>query len=114
MAKKTKRAKGRKAGKEDKKNPIDQVGTSLPQEAVRFLQELSKVDLKRLSYLMQDRKTQILYLFLSGIARGIGSAVGFAFLLVLSFILLRQLASKNLPLIGDFLAELVKFVQRRM
>lgn len=52
--------------------------------------------------------------FLSGLARGLGAAVGFTVLGAVLILFLRHLAGQNLPLIGDFLAQLLTVVQRRL
>ena len=48
--------------------------------------------------------------FIAGIARGLGMAVGFTILGALLVYLLRQIVFLNLPLIGDFIAEIVQLV----
>lgn len=59
--------------------------------------------------------SRLLYLnFLAGIARGLGMAIGFALLGALLIYILRRLAILNLPLIGSFIAELVKIVQSQL
>ena len=52
--------------------------------------------------------------FLSGIVRGIGFSVGFSILGALLIYILRNLALANLPLIGRFLAELVRIVETNL
>lgn len=52
--------------------------------------------------------------FVAGLARGFGSAVGFTVLAALLVMFLRQLVTINLPLIGDFIAELVELVQGQL
>lgn len=55
---------------------------------------------------------RLLYInFIAGIARGFGIAVGFTLLGALGFLILQKLVGLNLPLIGNFIAELVKYVQ---
>jgi hypothetical protein len=51
--------------------------------------------------------------FVAGLARGIGMAVGFSLLGAAIVYLLQQTVSKNLPVIGDFIAEIVKAVEAR-
>ena len=43
-----------------------------------------------------------------------GMAVGFTLLGAVLVILLQRLAQQNLPVIGDFLAQIVTIVQRRL
>lgn len=49
--------------------------------------------------------------FIAGLARGVGIAVGGSLLVALLLYLLSQIAILNLPLIGDFIAEIVRLVQ---
>ncbi|MDR1599033.1 MAG: DUF5665 domain-containing protein [Oscillospiraceae bacterium] len=52
--------------------------------------------------------------FLSGMARGLGIAVGFSILGAVLITLLQRLAVENLPGIGNFLADVVRMVQRKL
>lgn len=52
--------------------------------------------------------------FLIGLARGFGMAVGFALLGALALYLLQQLVLLNMPLIGDFIADIVFLVQQQL
>lgn len=51
---------------------------------------------------------------LLGLARGVGTAVGFTILGALLLLVLQRLAQQNLPVIGNFLADIVTFVQNRL
>jgi len=58
---------------------------------------------------------RLLYInFISGIARGLGIAIGFAILGAIIVLVLQRLAVLNLPVIGDFIADLVKIVQAQL
>ncbi|MGI6160483.1 MAG: DUF5665 domain-containing protein [Christensenellales bacterium] len=48
--------------------------------------------------------------FLSGIARGFGMAVGFTLLGAMALYILQKAAILNLPVIGDFIADIVRIV----
>lgn len=52
--------------------------------------------------------------FLSGIARGLGFSVGFSILGALLLYFLRNAALANLPVIGRFLADLVRIVENNL
>ena len=52
--------------------------------------------------------------FIAGIIRGLGSAIGFTILGAVLVWFLQALAQRNLPVIGDFLADIVNMVQRRL
>lgn len=58
---------------------------------------------------------KLLYInFISGIARGLGIAFGFAILGAIIVLVLQRLAVLNLPVIGDFIADLVKIIQAQL
>lgn len=59
-------------------------------------------------------KKRLGYEFLSGISRGLGFSVGFSVLGALLLYLLRNVALANLPVIGRFLAELVRIVENNL
>ena len=59
-------------------------------------------------------KKRLVFEFFSGIARGIGFSVGFSILGALLLYLLRNIALSNLPVIGRFLAELVRIVENNL
>lgn len=79
-----------------------------------YLQRLEQLRLAEYIAWASDRKRLIRHHFLGGLARGAGMAVGFTVLGAALVILLRHLAEQNLPLIGDFLAQIVTVVQRRL
>lgn len=60
---------------------------------------------------VQDWKRRLAFDFLSGIARGLGFSIGFTVLGALLLYILRNMAMSNLPVIGQFLAELVRIVE---
>lgn len=52
--------------------------------------------------------------FLAGLGRGVGIAIGGSLLVAVLLYLLSQIAILNLPLIGDFIAEIVRIVQNQL
>lgn len=68
-------------------------------EYIRYLED------KRRFYTMQ---------LLGGVVRGLGTAIGFTILGAVLVWLLQGLAQRNLPVIGDFLADIVSLVQHRL
>lgn len=63
---------------------------------------------------LHNTKKMLITNFMAGIARGLGMAIGFTILGAIVIIFLRQLVMLNLPLIGDFIAELMRIVNDRM
>lgn len=51
---------------------------------------------------------------LAGTARGVGIAVGFTFFAATIIYVLQVLGALNLPIIGDYIADIVRIVQRQL
>ena len=75
---------------------------------------LEKAKIMEYVNLMEDPKRLLILNFVAGLARGLGIAVGFSILGAVAILILRRLVVLNLPLIGDFIAELIKLVNRSM
>lgn len=52
--------------------------------------------------------------FLAGIARGVGMAIGFTLLGAFLIYILQRIVLLNLPLIGDFIADIVVLVNKSL
>ena len=84
------------------------------ERAARLMRELERLEME--DYLIYVRSGQRRFwanLWL-GMVRGFGSALGFAVLSALMVFWLQWLIHYNIPLIGDFLAEVVWIVRSRM
>ena len=79
-----------------------------------YLERLERLRLPEYIRYVEDRRRFLMMQFLGGLARGLGMAVGFTILGAALVIFLQSLAQHNLPVIGDFLAEIVQIVQRRL
>ena len=51
---------------------------------------------------------------ISGIARGVGFAIGFTIFTATIFYLLQKLGALNLPIVGDYIAQLVEIVRAQL
>ena len=96
-------------------NSTSKEGKSL---LVAKIEELSlnieKMKLAEYVELLHQPKRLLFLNFIAGVARGLGVAVGFAILGAVVILVLRRLVVLNLPLIGDFIALVVKLVQTRL
>ncbi len=64
-------------------------------------------------YYLSDTKRIIKNNFLAGLSRGVGSAIGFSVLSAVIVYVITRLASRNLPIIGDLLQEIVDLIKYR-
>ena len=87
---------------------------SLEDRIRELSQNMEKMKLAEYVNLLQSPRRLLYVNFISGIARGLGIAVGFAILGAILVIILQKLVSLNLPVIGGFIAELVKIVQAQL
>ena len=78
------------------------------------LMQLERLRLPEYIRFLENRKRFYLMQLLAGVVRGFGSAIGFTLLGAVLIWLLQGLAQRNLPVIGDFLAEIVSLVQHRL
>ena len=75
---------------------------------------LEKTKITEYVDLINNRKRLLYVNFIQGLARGFGMAIGFTILGSLILYFLQQLIKLNIPLIGDFITEIVKIVQENL
>ncbi|AQS59022.1 DUF5665 domain-containing protein [Desulforamulus ferrireducens] len=75
---------------------------------------MEKMKLAEYVELLGDTKRLLWVNFISGIARGLGIAVGFTILGAVILYFMKKLVMLNLPVIGDFIAQVVQMVQIKM
>lgn len=83
----------------------------------RFEHLAQRIELLHLDAFLRyvhDWRRRLFFDFLSGIARGIGFSIGFSVLGALLLYLLRNMALSNLPVIGQFVAQLVRIVESNL
>lgn len=76
--------------------------------------KLERANLSEFMQLIQNPVRLILLNFLSGLARGFGIAIGLTIIAGLFLLFLTRLANLNLPIIGKFIAELVRIVNQQL
>lgn len=79
-----------------------------------YLLALERLRLADYIRYLDDRRRMVRHHLLAGMAKGVGMALGFTLLSALLVVIIKRLAEHNLPLIGDFLAQIVTVVQRRL
>lgn len=80
----------------------------------RLIQRMELFHLDAYLRYVHNWKKRLFFDFLSGIARGIGFSVVFSVLGALLLYLLRNMALSNLPVIGQFVAQLVRIVESNL
>ena len=80
----------------------------------RLSGELEKFNLAGYMSLLNNPRRYFLLNFAGGLFRGLGFGLGATLLAALLLYLLQHLVVLNLPLIGDFIAELVRIVNEHL
>ncbi len=78
-------------------------------ELNRILQEGNFVEL---SYLLGNKKEMIIRNFIAGIFRGVGIGIGVTIITAILVIILQKIVTLNIPIIGEYIADIVEIVQR--
>ena len=77
-------------------------------------QGMQKFNIAEYIQLLNDPKRFFWINFLGGVFRGIGIAVGMTIFGAMIIYFMQRLVMLNLPLIGDFIAELIRIVQQHL
>ncbi|ADQ04714.1 hypothetical protein Calow_1156 [Caldicellulosiruptor owensensis OL] len=76
-----------------------------------FILKLERMNFSYYIEYLKNPKKIIFINFLSGAARGFGTAFGFSILGALLLYILNAIVKYNLPVIGRYIAEILKFVK---
>jgi len=80
----------------------------------RLSTDMEKAKLREYVELMHKPWQLIWRNLLSGLSRGVGIALGFTFFAATIVYLLQFLGALNLPVVGDYIADIVRIVQRQL
>jgi hypothetical protein len=86
----------------------------LNQRVGRLLQEMDKFNIAEYMELLNNPRRFFWINFLGGLSRGVGVALGATIVAAVLIAILQRIVVLNLPIIGDFIADIVKIVQNRM
>lgn len=81
---------------------------------LRLMAVLERMQLDRYVEYVSNKKRMILNNILYGICRGLGFTIGFTVLGAAMIVVLRGVFVENIPLIGGFLAEVIRAIEARM
>ena len=76
-----------------------------------FIERSEMLKLSEFLHYAQNWKKRLLFDFFGGIARGVGFSIGFTLLGALILYFLKNAALANLPVIGQFLGELLHIAE---
>ena len=73
---------------------------------------LERSNIIELSYLIGNKKEILKRNLIAGIARGVGIGIGVTLVTAIIIFLLRRLIMLNIPVIGDYIADIIEIVER--
>lgn len=79
-----------------------------------MLESMQKIGVAEYVEMMRHPRRLFWVNFWSGIARGLGMAIGFTILAAVVLYFLQRMILLNVPVIGDFIADIVQIVQRQL
>lgn len=83
----------------------------LAEKIEHLAQNMQNMNVAEYIELVRSPKYMMFMNFLSGLARGLGVAIGASILGAIALMILFRLADLNVPIIGYFVAKIVKIVQ---
>ena len=81
-------------------------------EQLNFVLNRNKV--LELAELLGNKKQLIIRNLITGITKGIGIGIGVTILTAILLILLQKIVTLNIPVIGDYIADIVEIVQNKL
>jgi len=73
---------------------------------------LERSNIIELSYAVGSKKEILKRNLIAGIARGVGISIGVTIVTAIIIFILRRLITLNIPVIGDYIADIVEIVER--
>ncbi len=71
-----------------------------------------KSNIEEWSYLLGNRKEIIKRNFIAGIARGVGIGIGVTIITAILIIILQKIVTLNIPIIGEYISDIIDIVQK--
>ncbi len=79
----------------------------------RIIEKIEKTNKIENSYIIGSKKEIIKRNFIAGISRGVGIGIGITIISAIIVYFLRKLIMLNIPIIGDYIKDIVEIVQKR-
>ncbi len=94
--------------KEKNKNQKEKLQNSID----NLINIFQKSNIEEWSYILGNRKEIIKRNFLAGIARGVGIGIGVTIITAILIILLQKIVTLNIPIIGEYISDIIDIVQK--
>ena len=78
----------------------------------QIIEKLEKSNLEDFTNIMGSKKQIIIRNFLAGIFRGVGIGIGITIITAILVLFLRHLVTLNIPIIGEYISDIVEIVEK--
>ena len=78
----------------------------------KLIDGLEKSNLQEISYVLGNKWAIFGRNFIAGISRGIGIGIGVTLITAILVLILRHLVALNLPVIGEYIRDIVEIVEK--
>ena len=79
----------------------------------RINKTLEKSNIIELSYILGNKKEILKRNLIAGISRGVGIGIGVTLITAIIVYILRRIIMLNIPIIGDYIADIIQIVENR-
>ena len=77
-----------------------------------LLETIQKSNIEQWTYIFGSKKEIIIRNIIAGIFRGVGIGIGVTIITAILVIILQKIVTLNIPIIGEYIADIVEIVQR--
>ncbi len=102
---------GNKRKKKEEKEKTEKINI-LSKSVEHLNKTLQEGNFVELAYLLGNKKEMFIRNFLAGISRGIGIGIGVTIITAILVIILRKIVTLNIPIIGEYISDIVEIVQK--
>ena len=78
-----------------------------------LIETFQKSNIEEWSYIFGSKKEIIKRNLIAGIFRGVGIGIGVTIITAVLVIILQKIVTLNIPIIGEYIADIVEIVQKR-
>ena len=75
-------------------------------------ENIEKTNLSEIAFVMGSKKQIVIRNFLAGISRGVGIGIGITIITAILIIFLNHLVTLNIPVIGEYISDIVEIVEK--
>ncbi len=84
----------------------------LEQGITKLNETLQEGNIQEISYLLGNKKEMLKRNLIAGIFRGIGIGIGVTVITATLIFIMQRIVTLNIPVIGEYIADIVEIVQR--